>query len=144
MSTPTVIVQTGALHAGHASSACAGLSINRSGYQAGREFAKPGYQVQTIRTAEAEALAFLKVLDDLSANENFILSVGPGLQPVFGQKPGDQTDFHSQYFFNTTLHALPQRQQPGVGSVRDRSRSHRDVLHDGPFAIAADYFKLQP
>lgn len=29
------------------------------------------------------------------------------LQPVFGKKAGDQTDFHSQYLFNTTLHALP-------------------------------------
>jgi uncharacterized protein (UPF0210 family) len=29
------------------------------------------------------------------------------LQPVWGKKAGDQTDFHSQYLFNTTLHALP-------------------------------------
>jgi uncharacterized protein len=29
------------------------------------------------------------------------------LQPVSGKKAGDQTDFHSQYLFNTTLHALP-------------------------------------
>jgi uncharacterized protein (UPF0210 family) len=29
------------------------------------------------------------------------------LQPVFGKKAGDRTDFHSQYLFNTTLHALP-------------------------------------
>lgn len=28
------------------------------------------------------------------------------LQPVLGKKAGDQTDFHSQYLFNTTLHAL--------------------------------------
>jgi len=29
------------------------------------------------------------------------------LQPVFGKKAGDQTEFSSQYLFNTTLHALP-------------------------------------
>jgi uncharacterized protein (UPF0210 family) len=29
------------------------------------------------------------------------------LQPVSGKNAGDQTDFHSQYLFNTTLHALP-------------------------------------
>ena len=29
------------------------------------------------------------------------------LQPVMGKKAGDRTDFHSQYLFNTTLHALP-------------------------------------
>jgi uncharacterized protein (UPF0210 family) len=29
------------------------------------------------------------------------------LQPVLGKKAGDRTDFHSQYLFNTTLHALP-------------------------------------
>lgn len=29
------------------------------------------------------------------------------LQPVMGKKAGEQTDFHDQYLFNTTLHALP-------------------------------------
>jgi uncharacterized protein len=29
------------------------------------------------------------------------------LQPVTGKKAGQQTDFHDQYLFNTTLHALP-------------------------------------
>lgn len=29
------------------------------------------------------------------------------LQPVTGKKAGEQTDFHDQYLFNTTLHALP-------------------------------------
>jgi uncharacterized protein (UPF0210 family) len=29
------------------------------------------------------------------------------LQPVLGKKAGDQTDFHSPYLFNTTLHTLP-------------------------------------
>jgi uncharacterized protein (UPF0210 family) len=55
------------------------------------EFAKQGYEVETIRIvtqplaelvsgqAEAEGLAFLKVLDDLSAKEDFFPSVGPGM-----------------------------------------------------------------
>jgi uncharacterized protein (UPF0210 family) len=29
------------------------------------------------------------------------------LQPVWGKKPGDKTEFQSQYLFNTTLHAPP-------------------------------------
>ena len=29
------------------------------------------------------------------------------LQPVFGKKPGDQTDFQDPYLFNTTVHPLP-------------------------------------
>ncbi|HEY8053616.1 MAG TPA: DUF711 family protein [Steroidobacteraceae bacterium] len=29
------------------------------------------------------------------------------VQPVAGRKAGEQTDFHDQYLFNTTLHALP-------------------------------------
>lgn len=55
------------------------------------EFAKQGYEVETIRIVtqplaelvsglpEAEALAFLKLIDDLSAKENFLPSVGPGM-----------------------------------------------------------------
>jgi hypothetical protein len=29
------------------------------------------------------------------------------LQPVTGKKAGELTEFHDQYLFNTTLHALP-------------------------------------
>lgn len=29
------------------------------------------------------------------------------LQPVFGKKPGDRTDFQDPYLFNTTVHPLP-------------------------------------
>lgn len=55
------------------------------------EFAKQGYEVETIRIVtqplaelvsglpEAEALAFLNLIDDLSAKENFLPSVGPGM-----------------------------------------------------------------
>src|ERR1700678_2851256 len=55
------------------------------------EFARQGYEVETIRIvtqplaelvngmSEAQALAFLKVFDDLSVKENFLPSVGPGM-----------------------------------------------------------------
>jgi uncharacterized protein (UPF0210 family) len=55
------------------------------------EFEKRGYEVETIRIvtqplgelvsgqSDAEALAFLKVLDDLSAKENFLPNVGPAM-----------------------------------------------------------------
>ncbi len=55
------------------------------------EFASQGYEVQSIRIvtqplaelvsglSETEALAFLKVLDDLSEKEDFMPSVGPGM-----------------------------------------------------------------
>jgi uncharacterized protein len=55
------------------------------------EFEKHGYEVETIRIvtqplgelvngqSETEALSFLKDLDDLSARENFLPSVGPGM-----------------------------------------------------------------
>ncbi|TLY76475.1 MAG: DUF711 family protein [Gammaproteobacteria bacterium] len=59
--------------------------------EAKREFEKQGYEVETIRIvtqplgelvsgqSDAEALAFLKVLDDLSAKENFLPNVGPAM-----------------------------------------------------------------
>jgi uncharacterized protein (UPF0210 family) len=55
------------------------------------EFAKQGYEVQTIRIVtqplaelvsglpETQALSFLKAIDDLSAKEDFMPSVGPGM-----------------------------------------------------------------
>src|SRR5207302_656444 len=55
------------------------------------EFAKQGYEVETIRIvtqplgelvsgqSDAEALAFLKVLDKLSAKQGFLPSVGPAM-----------------------------------------------------------------
>src|SRR6266478_436700 len=59
--------------------------------EAQREFEKQGYDVETIRIvtqplgelvsgqSDAEALAFLKVLDDLSAKESFLPNVGPAM-----------------------------------------------------------------
>jgi uncharacterized protein (UPF0210 family) len=64
------------------------LSVLRTAQQ---EFEKQGYAVQTIRIVtqplgelvsgqtDPEALAFLKELDDLSAKEHFIPSVGPAM-----------------------------------------------------------------
>jgi len=64
------------------------LSVLR---EARGEFAKQGYEVETIRIAtqplgelvsgqsDAEALAFLQVLDELSAKQGFLPSVGPAM-----------------------------------------------------------------
>jgi uncharacterized protein (UPF0210 family) len=55
------------------------------------EFEKHGYEVESVRIvtqplpeliqgqSDAEALAFLKALDDLSVKENFLPNVGPGM-----------------------------------------------------------------
>src|SRR5207247_7441 len=55
------------------------------------EFEKEGYEVETLRVvtqplaelingqSEAEALAYLKSLDDLGAKEGFIPNIGPGM-----------------------------------------------------------------
>jgi len=59
--------------------------------EAKREFEKQGYEVETVRIvtqplgelvsgqSDADALAFLKVLDDLSVKENFLPNVGPAM-----------------------------------------------------------------
>lgn len=60
-------------------------------HRAREEFVKQGYQVQTIRIvtqplgeliaglSPADALTFLKTLDDLSAKQGFFLNVGPAM-----------------------------------------------------------------
>src|SRR5579862_1128399 len=59
--------------------------------RARQEFVKQGYQVQTVRIvtqplgelvaglSPAEAMSFLKTLDDLSAKQDFFLNVGPAM-----------------------------------------------------------------
>jgi uncharacterized protein (UPF0210 family) len=76
------------------------------------EFEKQGYDVETIRIvtqplgelvsgqSDAEALAFLKVLDDLSAKEDFIPNVGPAMLR-------DSDDPHVMRLLAQALSSLP-------------------------------------
>jgi uncharacterized protein len=76
------------------------------------EFEKQGYDVETIRVvtqplgelvsgqSDAEALAFLKVLDDISAKEDFIPNVGPAMLR-------DSDDPHVMHLFAQALSSLP-------------------------------------
>src|SRR6266853_49979 len=71
------------------------LKILRAAEQ---EFQHQGYEVETLRIvtqplpellagqSDAEALAFLKALDDLSVKETFIPNVGPAMQVSFTDK----------------------------------------------------------
>jgi uncharacterized protein len=88
------------------------------------EFAKLGYEVETIRIVtqplaqlvsgqpEAEALAFLKVLDDLSAKENFIPSVGPGMMH-------DSDDPGTMRLLERALSTLPHIQANAIIAAED-------------------------
>jgi uncharacterized protein (UPF0210 family) len=76
------------------------------------EFEKQGYQVETIRIvtqplgelvsgqSDAEALAFLKALDELSAREDFIPNVGPAMLR-------DSDDPHTMHLLAQALSSLP-------------------------------------
>lgn len=76
------------------------------------EFEKQGYQVETLRIvtqplaelvsgqSDADALAFLKALDDLSAKEGFIPNIGPGMLR-------DSDDPHAMHLLAQALSTLP-------------------------------------
>ena len=88
------------------------------------EFAKQGYEVETIRIVtqplaelvsgqpEAEALAFLKVLDDLSAKEDFLPSVGPGMMR-------DTDDPRTMRLLEKALATLPHLQANAIIAAED-------------------------
>ncbi len=88
------------------------------------EFARRGYEVETIRIvtqplaelvsglSEAQALAFLKVFDDLSVKENFLPSVGPGMMR-------DSDDPSTMRLLEKALSTLPHIQANAIIAGED-------------------------
>jgi uncharacterized protein (UPF0210 family) len=88
------------------------------------EFARQGYEVETIRIvtqplaelvsglSEAQALAFLKVFDDLSVKENFVPSVGPGMMR-------DSDDPRTMRLLEKALSTLPHIQANAIIAGED-------------------------
>ena len=88
------------------------------------EFARQGYEVETIRIVtqplaelvsgmpEAQALAFLKVFDDLSVKEDFLPSVGPGMMR-------DSDDPNTMRLLEKALSTLPHIQANAIIAGED-------------------------
>jgi uncharacterized protein (UPF0210 family) len=97
------------------------------------EFEKQGYEIETIRIvtqplaqlvkgqSEAQALAFLKSLDDLSAKENFIPSVGPAMMR-------DTDDPRTVRLLEKALSTLPNLQSNTI--IADDDGIHWKVIHE--------------
>ncbi len=97
------------------------LSVLR---EARDEFAKQGYEVQTIRIvtqplgelvsglSDAEALAFMKDIDDLSAREHFLPSVGPAMMR-------DADDPRVMHLLARALSSLPNIQGTAILAGED-------------------------
>ncbi|MDP9091012.1 MAG: DUF711 family protein [Pseudomonadota bacterium] len=97
------------------------------------EFAKQGYEVETIRIVtqplaelvrglpETDALTFLKVLDDLSEKENFMPSVGPGMMR-------DTDDPATMRLLEKVLSTLPHIQSNAI--IAGEDGIHWKVIHE--------------
>jgi uncharacterized protein (UPF0210 family) len=97
------------------------------------EFAKQGYEVETIRIVtqplaelvsglpQADALAFLKVLDDFSVKENFMPSVGPGMLR-------DTDDPSTMRLLEKALSTLPHIQANAI--IAGQDGIHWKVIHE--------------
>jgi uncharacterized protein (UPF0210 family) len=97
------------------------------------EFAKHGYEVETIRIvtqplaelvsglSETKALAFLKALDDLSEKENFLPSVGPGMMR-------DTDDPATMRLLEKALSTLPHIQANAI--IAGEDGIHWKVIHE--------------
>lgn len=97
------------------------------------EFANQGYEVQTLRIvtqpvgqliaglSDADALAFLKSLDDLSAKENFIPNVGPAML-------ADGDDTHPMRVLAQALSILPNLEASAIIAADDGI--HWKVIHE--------------
>ena len=106
------------------------LSVLRA---AKEDFAKQGYEVQTIRIVtqplaelvsglpETKALAFLKALDDLSEKENFMPSVGPGMM-------SDSDDPATMRLLEKALSTLPHIQANAI--IAGEDGIHWKVIHE--------------
>jgi uncharacterized protein len=102
------------------------------------DFAKQGYEVETIRIvtqplaelvrglSEPEALSFLKVLDDLSAKENFLPSVGPGMMR-------DSDDPSSMRLLEKVLSTLPHIQANAI--IAGEDGIHWKVIHESAVLV---------
>ncbi|HEY0749054.1 MAG TPA: DUF711 family protein [Steroidobacteraceae bacterium] len=97
------------------------------------EFAKQGYEVETIRIvtqplaelvsglSETQALTFLKALDDLSEKENFLPSVGPGMMR-------DTDDPATMRLLEKALSTLPHIQANAI--IAGEDGIHWKVIHE--------------
>jgi uncharacterized protein len=98
-----------------------------------REFQRHGYEVETLRIvteplrelvaglSDAEALAFLKSLDDLSVKEGFIPNVGPAMLR-------DADDPHAMRLLERVLSTLPNIE--GNAILADEEGIHWKVIHE--------------
>jgi uncharacterized protein (UPF0210 family) len=96
-------------------------------------FAKQGYEVQTLRIvtqplgelvkglSEAEALRFLKALDELSVREDFMPSVGPAMLR-------DSDDPATMRLLEKVLSTLPHIQASAI--IADEDGIHWKVIHE--------------
>jgi uncharacterized protein len=97
------------------------------------EFEKQGYEVETLRIvtqplaelvsgqSDAEALKFLKSLDDLSAKENFLPSVGPAMMR-------DSDDPKTMHLLAQVLSTLPNIEANAI--MADDDGIHWKVIHE--------------
>jgi uncharacterized protein (UPF0210 family) len=102
------------------------------------EFAKRGYEVQTIRIvtqpltelvgglSEAQALVFLKELDELAAKEEFIPSVGPGMMR-------DTDDPRTMRLLEKALSTLPHLQSNTI--IAGDDGIHWKVIHESAVLV---------
>ncbi len=111
------------------------LKILRAAKQ---EFQHQGYEVETLRIVtqplpellagqtDAEALAFLKALDDLSVKETFIPNVGPAMLR-------DADDPHAMRLLEQALSTLPNIE--GSAILADGDGIHWKVIHESAVLV---------
>src|SRR6266853_5181981 len=111
------------------------LKILRAAEQ---EFQHQGYEVETLRIvtqplpellagqSDAEALAFLKALDDLSVKETFIPNVGPAMLR-------DADDPHAMRLLEQALSTLPNIE--GNAILADGDGIHWKVIHESAVLV---------
>ena len=97
------------------------------------EFGKEGYETETLRIVtqpltelvqdqpESQALAFLKILDDLGVKENFIPNIGPAMM-------GDTDDPRAMRLLAKALMTLPHIQSSTIIAADDGI--HWKVIHE--------------
>lgn len=97
------------------------------------EFAKAGYETQTLRIvtqplaelvagqSEAQALAYLKAIDDLGVRESFLPNVGPGMLR-------DTDDPRTMRLLEKALSSLPTIQASAI--IADEDGIHWRVIHE--------------
>jgi uncharacterized protein (UPF0210 family) len=117
-------------HASYAPQIAEALQVLRAARQ---EFQRQGYEVETLRIvteplgelvaglSDAEALAFLKSLDDLSVKEGFIPNVGPAMLR-------DADDPHAMRLLERVLSTLPNIE--GNAILADEEGIHWKVIHE--------------